>query len=300
VKVGVVIPAAEVDGQGSTPGWPAIRSFASAAETHGLDSVWMFDHFFNEPANGPVEGMHEAWTIVSAIAAVTERVEIGTLVLCSSFRSPGLVAKMAATADEVSGGRLILGLGAGWHDPEYRAFGFPSDRRVDRFEEALRIIVPLLRGETVTFSGRYQQVQDAVLAPAPDRRIPVLVAAFGPRMLRLTARHADAWNTAWYGAPDDQLREQLATFRAAIEAEGRDPATMTLTVGMTVYDPAHGVPEEDDGEDPSFSGSVDELSRAIDDYEALGIGHVIVLLQPLTGSSLERLALALARRAGSV
>jgi FMNH2-dependent dimethyl sulfone monooxygenase len=113
----------------------------------------MFDHFFNEPANGPIEGMHEAWTIVSALAAVTERVEIGTLVLCSSFRSPALVAKMAATADEVSGGRLILGLGAGWHDPEYHAFGFPSDHRVDRFEEALRIVVPLLRGETVTFSG---------------------------------------------------------------------------------------------------------------------------------------------------
>ncbi len=172
MKVGVVIPAAEVDGQGSTPSWPAIRSFVLAAEAHGLDSVWMFDHFFNKQANGPIEGMHEAWTIVSALAAVTERVEIGTLVLCSSFRSPALVAKMAATADEVSGGRLILGLGAGWHDPEYRAFGFPSDHRVDRFEESLQIIVPLLRGETVTFSGRYQEAQDAVLAPAPDRRHP--------------------------------------------------------------------------------------------------------------------------------
>jgi probable F420-dependent oxidoreductase len=300
VKVGVVIPAAEVDGEGSTPGWPAIRSFALAAETHGLDSVWMFDHFFNEPANGPIEGMHEAWTIVSAIAAVTERVEIGTLVLCSSFRSPALVAKMAATADEVSGGRLILGLGAGWHDPEYQAFGFPSDHRVDRFEEALQIILPLLRGETVTFSGRYHEAQDAVLAPAPDRRIPVLVAAFGPRMLRLTARHADAWNTAWYGAPDGRLREQLATFRAAIEAEGRDPATLTLTVGMVVNDPAYGVPEEEDGEDSSFIGSVDELSRAIDEYAALNIGHLIVLLQPLTEASVGRLALALGQRSGPV
>ncbi len=300
VKVGVVIPAAESDGEGETPGWPTIRSFALAAEAHGLDSVWMFDHFFNRPPDAPIEGQQEAWTVVSAIAAVTERVEIGTLVLCSSFRSPALVAKMAATADEVSGGRVILGLGAGWHDPEYRAFGFPVDHRVDRFEETLRIVVPLLRGETVTFNGRYHEVRDAVLAPAPHRRIPVLVAAFGARMLRLTARYADEWNTAWYGAPDAQLRQRLATFDATIAAEGRDPATLTRTVGMTVYDPAHGVPDDAEEEDPSFSGSVDELARAIDEYAAIGIGHLIVLLQPLTEASLDRLALALSQRSGSV
>ena len=299
MKIGVILPAAEVDGQGQMPSWPVIRSFALAAEAHGLDSVWMFDHFFHKPPSGPIEGMHEAWTIVSAIAAVTERVEIGTLVLCSSFRSPALVAKMSATVDEVSGGRLILGLGAGWHDPEYEAFGFPNDHRVERFEETLQVIVPLLRGETVSFAGRYQEVRDAVLAPAPSRHIPVLVAAFGTRMLRLTARHADAWNTAWYGAPDAQLREALATFDAAIAAEGRDRADLTLTVGMTVHDPALSAPDGDE-EDPSFSGSVDELAHAIDGYAALGIGHLIVLLQPLTEASLERLAQALGRRSGSV
>ena len=298
MKIGVIIPAAEADGGGRTPGWATIRSFALAAERHGLDSVWMFDHFFHQPATGPIEGMHEAWTIVSAIAAVTARVEIGTLVLCSSFRSPALVAKMAVTADEVSGGRLILGLGAGWHDPEYEAFGFPNDHRVERFEETLEIVVPLLRGETVSFAGRYEEVRDAVLAPAPGRRIPVLVAAFGTRMLRLTARHADAWNTAWYGAPDEQLREALATFDAAIAAEGRDRADLTLTVGMTVHDPEKSAPDDDE-EDPSFSGSVDELAHAIDAYAALGIGHLILLLQPLTEASLERVALALGRRSGS-
>jgi alkanesulfonate monooxygenase SsuD/methylene tetrahydromethanopterin reductase-like flavin-dependent oxidoreductase (luciferase family) len=298
VKIGVIVPAAEGDGAGRTPGWPAIRSFVSAAEAHGIDSVWMFDHFFNKEPDAPVEGQHEAWTIVSAIAAVTERVEIGTLVLCTSFRSPALVAKMAVTADEVSGGRVILGLGAGWHDPEYEAFGFPNDHRVDRFEEALRIMVPLLRGETVTFAGRYHTARDAVLAPAPTRNIPVLVAAFGTRMLQLTARHADAWNTAWYGEPDDQLREQLAAFDAAIAAEGRSQASVARTVGMTVYDPAVAV-AEDDRDDPSFIGSVEELALAIDGYEALGIDHLIVLLQPLTEASLDRLALALERRSGS-
>ena len=298
MKIGVIVPAAEGDGEGRTPAWPTIRSFVALAEAHAIDSVWMFDHFFNKEPDAPIQGQHEAWTIVSAIAAVTERVEIGTLVLCTSFRSPALVAKMAVTADEVSGGRVILGLGAGWHDPEYEAFGFPNDHRVDRFEEALGIIVPLLRGETVTFGGRYEEVRDAVLAPAPSRNIPVLVAAFGQRMLRLTARHADAWNTAWYGEPDDQLREQLAAFDAMLAAEGRSRASVARTVGMTVCDPAVAV-TDDDRDDPSFSGSVDELARAIDGYEALGIDHLIILLQPLIEASLDRLALALKQRSGS-
>ena len=296
MKVGAILPAAD-DGGRPTPSWRVVRSFAQAAEERGLDSVWMFDHFFYRPATGPIEGQHEAWTIVSAVAAATERVEIGTLVLCSSFRSPTLIAKMAATADDVSGGRLILGLGAGWHDAEYDAFGFPRDRRVDRFEETLEIVGPLLRGETVTFDGRYDRARDAVLLPAPTRPIPILVAAFGPRMLRLTARHADAWNTAWFGAPDDRLAERFRALDAALETEGRDPATLARTVGMNVVDldqdPDAG---DDDDDDRSFRGSVDELARAIDDYEALGIDHLIVLLQPMTEDSLERLAAALALR----
>lgn len=293
MKIGVILPAADGDGGGGTPGWPAIRSFALAAERLGLDSVWMYDHFFNQPEYGKIEGQHEAWTIVSAVAAVTERVEIGTLVMCSSFRSPGLLAKMATTFDEVSGGRLILGIGAGWHDPEYQAFGFPTDHRVDRFDEALQIVVPLLRGETVSFEGRYHEAHGAVIAPPPARAIPVLVAAFGARMLRLTARHADAWNTAWYGAPDDRLREALRSFDEALALEGRDGSDVARTVGMTVRDPDHGQ-GKDDGEDSSFNGSVDELAEAIGAYEALGIDLLIVLLEPMTEASLDRLSEALA------
>jgi alkanesulfonate monooxygenase SsuD/methylene tetrahydromethanopterin reductase-like flavin-dependent oxidoreductase (luciferase family) len=295
VKVGVILPAAASDSQGGRPTWPAIRSFARASEAHGLDSVWMYDHFFYRPPDGPIDGQLEAWTVVSAIAAATERVEIGTLVLCSSFRSPALVAKMAVTADEVSGGRLILGLGAGWHDDEYDAFGFAKDHRVDRFEEAMRIVVPLVRGETVTFEGRYHQARDAVLEPAPTRRIPVLVAAVRPRMLRLTARYADAWNTAWFGAPDEPLRERLAHLDAALEAEGRDRATLERTVGIEVRDPERAGPAEDP-DDRWFGGSVDELAEAIGSYEALGIDHLVVVLQPMDEASLDRLALALSRR----
>jgi len=294
VKIGVILPAAEVDGEGETPQWRTTRSFALAAEAHGLDSVWMFDHFFNRLPDGTTEGMHEAWTIVSAVLAVTERIEVGTLVMCSTFRNPGLLAKMAATADAVSGGRLILGLGAGWHDPEYDAFGFPRDRRLARFEEYLRIVVPLLRGETVSFRGRYHGVDRAVLAPPPAHHVPVLVAADGPRMLRLAARHADAWNTAWYGEPGPALRDALAAFDAALAAEGGDRASVARTVGMVVHDPEHPVDHDDEG--PAFDGSVAELADAIDAYAALGVDHLIVLLQPLTERSLDRLALAIARR----
>ena len=148
----------------------------------------------------------------------------------------------------------------------------------------------------MTLDGRYHQVRDAVLAPAPTHHVPVLIAAFGPRMLRLTARHADAWNTAWYGAADDRLRTNVTAFDDAVAAEGRDPAYLMRTVGMVVNDPAHPVPDDD--EDSSFDGSVDDLAVAIDEYEAHGIDHLIVSLQRLTESSLDRLAQALGRRAG--
>jgi alkanesulfonate monooxygenase SsuD/methylene tetrahydromethanopterin reductase-like flavin-dependent oxidoreductase (luciferase family) len=135
----------------------------------------------------PAEAFHEGWTILAALAASTGTIELGQLVMCVSFRSPALLAKMAVTADGVSSDRLVLGLGAGWCDREYLALGFPAGHRVARFEEALQVIGPLLRGERLTFAGRYHQVRGAVLLPAPDRPIPILVAGNRPRMLRLTA-----------------------------------------------------------------------------------------------------------------
>jgi FMNH2-dependent dimethyl sulfone monooxygenase len=253
----------------------------------------MFDHFFDR-SRPWTQGMQEAWTIVAAVAAVTRRVEIGTLALCASFRNPGLVAKMAATADDVSGGRLILGLGAGWHDEEYRAFGYPIDHRVDRFEEALQIVGPLLRGNSVSHQGHYYDVHDAELAPVPSRRIPLLVAGDGPRMLRLAARHGDAWNTAWYGAPDEELRRLEDAFTIAVEAEGRDLASVARTVGMIVRDPSR-IESEDERE---FAGSIDELANAIDAYGSVDTDHLIIQLLPHDERSLDRLADALAIRAG--
>jgi alkanesulfonate monooxygenase SsuD/methylene tetrahydromethanopterin reductase-like flavin-dependent oxidoreductase (luciferase family) len=294
MRIGVTLPFGGSDGPGRLPTWPEIHAFATHAEAVGLDSVWVCDHFLSGPPGRPASAIHEGWTILAALAASTSRIELGQLVMCVSFRSPALLAKMAVTADGVSGGRLVLGLGAGWYDPEYLAFGYPTDHRVARFEEALQIIGPLVRGERLTFAGRYHQVRDAELLPPPDRPIPILVAGARPRMLRLTARYADAWNTAWFGLPDQRLRQRLANMYAALHAEGRDPATLRRTVGMEVHDPELTGGDQAGGE--SFAGSIDELAHAIDAYERLGLDDLIVGLQPSTPAALDRLARAIGIR----
>src|SRR4029079_4711809 len=157
-----------------------------------IDSLWVYDHLIFRFPGEPEDGIHEAWTLLAAVAAVTACGDFGTFWLGTGSRPPALQAKMAATLDEVSGGRVILGLGTGWHEPEYQAFGYPFDHRAGRFEEALSIIVPLVRGEPVTVHGRWHDVDDAVLIPPPPRpgrllgRIPILIAAKGERVLRLT------------------------------------------------------------------------------------------------------------------
>jgi alkanesulfonate monooxygenase SsuD/methylene tetrahydromethanopterin reductase-like flavin-dependent oxidoreductase (luciferase family) len=269
MKVGIMLPAA-ADGEQWTR-WPAVAELARRLEAGGVDSLWVADHFFHREENGTEHGLHEAWTLLVAVAAITERVEIGPLVLATSFRNPGLTAKMAATANEVAGGRLILGLGCGWHEPEYTAFGFPFDHRVGRFEEALGVIVPLLRGERVTLDARWTQVDDAVLVPPPSPAPPpILIAAKGDRMLRLTARWADQSQMAWFGRPDDRFRERRDRLLAACEAEGRDPATLVQTVGLELGGDDDDRPAgwREIALDPSAIGD------ALGEWAAEGVDHV--------------------------
>jgi alkanesulfonate monooxygenase SsuD/methylene tetrahydromethanopterin reductase-like flavin-dependent oxidoreductase (luciferase family) len=200
---------------------------------------------------------------------------------------------MAATAQDVSGGRLILGLGAGWHREEFDAFGYPFDHRVTRFAEALAAIVDLLRGRSVTNESSVPPLRGASLVPPPSYDVPVVVAADGPRMLGLTARHADGWNTAWYGAPDAVLHERLAAMDQALAVVGRDRASLTRTVAIHVYDPEGGV--EPDPDEAAVVGR-DALVRALDEYEALGIGHVIVQPLPHVTATLDLVADAIAQR----
>jgi alkanesulfonate monooxygenase SsuD/methylene tetrahydromethanopterin reductase-like flavin-dependent oxidoreductase (luciferase family) len=281
MRIGLVLPL-EV----ASDGEPPAIAIAERAEAIGFDSVWAYDHFFaNMPDEPPRTPVHEAWTIVSAVAARTSRVEIGQLFMCTAYRPPGLLAKMAATADAVSGGRITLGIGAGWHSEEYRAFGYPFDHRVDRFEETVKIIAPLVRGETVSFRGDYHETDEAVLLPL-QRPIPLLIASFGQRMLRLTARHADAWNTAWYGMPDDKLHRAFADVEAALEAEHREPSSLRRTVGIDAREPeteGEGVP-------------IDDLPKLFEAYEALGVDDVILGFEAPNERTLDRLERVLPSR----
>ncbi len=280
MRIGTVVPMAEGDADERTPEWGEILRFAQHAEAVGVDSLWVFDHMYSNVPGTEPRGVHEAWSLLAALAVATSTVELGQLVMCASFRPPAVLAKMAVTTDQISGGRLTLGLGAGWHDQEYRAFGFPLDHRVSRFEEALQIIIPLLRGETVTFEGRFHSVSEAVLLPRAERRIPILIAGNRPRMLGLTARHADAWNTAWFWDPNQKLHDRLAAFDAALVAEGRDVGSVRRTVGIEV-------PEADQ---PSATKRLAELFAS---YSGLPVDDLILVLQPMTTASLDRLGEAI-------
>lgn len=280
MKIGVVMPIGEDDALGRAPGFREIRDLARQAEAANLDSIWVIDHLLFRFGDKPTVGIHECWTIVSALAAVTERVEIGTLVICTAFRNPALLAKMAATADEVSGGRLILGLGAGWHQPEFDAFGIPFDHLASRFEEALNIIVPLLHEGRVDFRGTYYSAPNCELLPRSQRPngMPILIGAGKPRMLRLTARHADSWNTCWLGRAS-ALAPRRAHLEAALQAENRDPASFEVTVGVSITTPADAAgATEPLSPDKTLSGSPDEIAAALREYAELDVGHVICSL----------------------
>lgn len=286
MRIGVTLPLAEGDApDGHAPAFAETLAFAAHAESAGLDSIWVFDHLLFRFPDEPQEGVREAWTTLSAVAAVIPRVELGSLVMCSSFRNPALLAKMAATLDDLSSGRVILGLGSGWHDPEYAAFGYPDDHKVGRFAEDLEITTRLLNGERLTMAGTWRQVRDAELLPPPDRRVPILVAAKGERMLRLTARWADAWNTAWFGRVEDRLITRLADLDRACVAEHRDPATIRRTVGIRLHDPGDGA-DDVSGLDADASG----LADFFDELTALGIDDAIVWSISKSAASIDRIA----------
>ena len=297
MKIGLMLPLGHNDALGRSLSWPELRAMAEAADAGGLDSLWGADHLlFRE--DGETYGIHECWTILTAVASVTERVTIGPLVLALPFRNPAVLAKMAVALDEISGGRLILGVGCGWHEPEFTAFDYPFDHRVGRFEEALQVLVPLLRTGKVTFEGRWHRA-DAELIPRGPRPNgpPILIAGKQPRMMSLVARHADQWNAAWYGMPEEatELTERIERQRAACEAEGRDPATLQLTAGIFVAFPhllAGG-----DGEGPpneAIRGDVDHVANAMAGYARHGIEQVIVHVWPRNATAVRELARAAA------
>jgi alkanesulfonate monooxygenase SsuD/methylene tetrahydromethanopterin reductase-like flavin-dependent oxidoreductase (luciferase family) len=291
LTVGINLPTVEGSLEGSTVRWADLLAFAERAEELGFDSLWVPDHLLLSWQER-TRGIWECWSLLAALAAVTSRVILGPLVACTAFRSPALLAKMADTVDEISGGRLIVGLGAGWGGREDRAFGVKSDHRVDRFEEALQIIVPLLRSGHVDFEGRYYQARDCELRPRGPRSggPPIMIGAKGPRMLRLAATYADLWNAEGPLHRPEEIIPLRAAGDAACAEVGRDPSTLGRSASVVVNLPLRqeqgGQRSQTRAEQPE-PASPEEIAEILRGYAREGLEHVQLWLTPSTIAGLE-------------
>jgi len=239
MKMGVIVPqgwVGEYDGWDPLAAWARTVAVAQQAERLGFESIWLFDHFHTVPR--PTDEItFEAFTSLSALAALTSRVRLGHIVICTAFRNPALTAKMVSTMDTISGGRMELGIGAGWKRDEWIAYGygFPETRdRLARLGDDLEVIVRMLSGDRhahATYEGRHAHVRDAINVPKPIQqpRVPVMVGGNGPNVTwRLAARHADELNVD--GMLPEELDEALPVIRSRCEEIGRDPDTLALSV----------------------------------------------------------------------
>jgi alkanesulfonate monooxygenase SsuD/methylene tetrahydromethanopterin reductase-like flavin-dependent oxidoreductase (luciferase family) len=281
MKVGIQLP--EVEREVS---WSEVREIAIAAEEAGFASIWVGDHLLFRDAGTGVRGPLEAWSLLAALGEATERALIGPLVAATSFHNPAMIAKKAATIDDISGGRLVLGLGAGWNQPEYAAFGFPFDHRVSRFEEAFTIIRTLIRDGSIDHDGRFYTHRDMELLPRARADMPLLIGSNGPRMLRIAAPHVDLWNSWYTGFDNDPggLPPLLETVDEACRQVGRDPAEIERTAAVLVQLERGTGRIAGSGERPDvtpITGSKSEIAESLARFEATGITHVQVVLDPI-------------------
>ncbi len=289
LKVGVQIPEVE-----RVVRWPELERMVRLIEESGFDSIWVGDHLLYVEG-GEVKGPWEAFTQLAAIAAITKRVELGPLVAAQPFHEPAILAKQASTIDEISGGRLILGLGAGWNKVEFDAFGLAYDRRVSRFEEGFEIIRRLLAGETVTHHGEFYDLDGCVLFPSSSRPEgpPLMIGSNSPRMLSIALPHVASWNS-WFTDFEnkpDRLPALLATIDEACESAGRDPATLDKTVALLFQ--LDGAGNRRLSTNP-LGGSVGEMAEALEQVAAVGIDGVQLVLDPIDERSIETMAAVLA------
>jgi alkanesulfonate monooxygenase SsuD/methylene tetrahydromethanopterin reductase-like flavin-dependent oxidoreductase (luciferase family) len=291
VRVGIQLPEVEREVR-----WPEYLAMARAAEEVGFDSIWVGDHLLYRGDGEPERGPWDAWTLLAALAAGTERVQLGPLVACTAFHPPGLIARMAATLAEVSAGRFVLGLGAGWNEAEFRAFGLPFDHRVSRFEESFTIIRRLLAGESVTLDGTYCQAEDAVLLPAPPEPPRLMIGSNGPRMLAITLPHVDVWNT-WYEDIGNSAEGFVALsdrISAAAREAGRDPAEIERSACVYV-----ALDRSDPGlarmtEAPPLEGPPRRIASSLSEFAEAGTDEAILVVNPISEASIRELAEVLA------
>jgi probable F420-dependent oxidoreductase len=295
IRVGVQLPETE-----RVVPWPAMRDMARAIDDLGFDALWVGEHLLYRWPDRDPRGPWEAWTQMAGLAAVTSRVTIGPLVACTGFHNPALLAKQAATIDEISGGRFVLGLGAGWNEVEFRAFGFPFEDRIARFKEAFTIIRTLLREGAIDFVGRYHEARDCELLPRPrPGGPPLLIGSNGPRMLRITMPYADAWNT-WY-ADTDNTPDGVARLREIVDAAcrdvDRDPAAVRRTVAVHVRLPGGRGRIMGDASTAQrivpLEGSPERMSEELRAYAAAGVDEVQAVLDPIDRDAIAAFAAVL-------
>ena len=279
LRVGVQLPEVE-----RRVPWPEYLAMTCAAEEAGFDSVWVGDHLLYRGDGREERGPWDAWSLLAALAAVTERIRLGPLVACTAFSPPGVLARRAAAVQEISGGRLVLGLGAGWNETEFRAFGLPFDHRASRFCESFEVIRRLLLGERVTLDGRFDQVSDAVLLPRPAHRPLLMIGSTGERVLRATLPHVDAWNVwyEWYGNTPDGFATENARITQLVRDSGREPTDVlrSATVFVAVAGGRRDRPHA-----PSalpLTGSVDKIADGLAEFAAAGVDEAILVASPIT------------------
>lgn len=294
LKIGVQLPEVE-----RPVTWPDMRDMAVTAEDVGFDSVWVGDHLLYR-SDDEVTGPWEAWSMLAAIAAVTSRVQIGPLVAATSFHNPAMLAKKAVTVDEISNGRLILGIGAGWNRTEYDAYGFPFDHRASRFEEAFTIIRTLLSDGAIDFAGEYYTLRECELAPgARPGGIPLMIGSEGPRVLRATLPYVEMWNAwfAWFGNTPEGASESIAEMEAACRSVGRDPAEVQKTVTVLVRAPGGSRdPQGSPNRRKAYpiGGTHEEIAESLVAFTDAGVDQVQLVVDPITTASIEWLGGVLA------
>lgn len=291
MSLGLMVPIFEESAFGGTPRFADMLEITRTAADVGFDIAWFADHFSAPAKEGEAaRGVWEAFTAIAGLAAATDdlAIHLGTLVACTGFRNPGVLAKMTETIDEISQGRFILGIGAGWHEPEYEMFGMPFDHRASRFEEAIAILADLLRAGESSREGQFFSAVEAFNRPRGPRAEaggpPILVGTSGERMLRITARYADAWNTVWHPTAAD-AKPKVEALRAACEDVGRDFSSIVKTAGGNIaLDGYHDVRPN------PIRGTTDQIADTISEFQALGFSHFVCGLDPCTPASVRSFA----------
>jgi alkanesulfonate monooxygenase SsuD/methylene tetrahydromethanopterin reductase-like flavin-dependent oxidoreductase (luciferase family) len=291
LKIGLHIPNGAGIVSGGNYRWRDVLKMAKLAEEVGFDSVWVADHVLFRLEDAPTQGRWECWSILAGLAAATDRIQIGPLVSCMSFRNPAMLAKIAETVDEISDGRLILGLGAGWHEPEYVAYGYPFDHRVSRFEEGLAIVRSLLKTGHANIQGRFERAIDCELIPRGPRpgQIPIMIGSTSGRMLGLAAKYADLWNSNWITEPAE-LPPKRTLVDKACEVAGRDPATLGRSAGVLVSLPGRDGHWTFVRPLPSRPQEPEEIANLLRAVAREGVSHAQVWIDPSTPQGIEAFA----------